>query len=126
MGILKGKAMKYLSQFLIIMGFTLAGEALQRIVPLPIPASVYGLALLFAALCLKWVRVEQVRDVGGFMTFILPVLFVSPAVGIVEHWEVIRPQLLPIALLLVASTVLTFGISGSITQSISRKGGKKV
>ena len=118
--------MKYLSQFLIIMGFTLAGEALQRIVPLPIPASVYGLALLFAALCLKWVRVEQVRDVGGFMTFILPVLFVSPAVGIVEHWEVIRPQLLPIALLLVASTVLTFGISGSITQSISRKGGKKV
>lgn len=118
--------MKYLSQFLIIMGFTLAGEALQRLIPLPIPASVYGLALLFAALCLKWVKVEQVRDVGGFMTSILPVLFVSPAVGIVEHWEVIRPQLLPIALLLVASTVLTFGISGSITQSISRKGGKKV
>ena len=108
------------------MGFTLAGEALQRLIPLPIPASVYGLALLFAALCLKWVKVEQVRDVGGFMTSILPVLFVSPAVGIVEHWEVIRPQLLPIALLLVASTVLTFGISGSITQSISRKGGKKV
>ena len=118
--------MKYLSQFLIIMGFTLAGEALQRLIPLPIPASVYGLALLFAALCLKWVKVEQVRDVGGFMTSILPVLFVSPAVGIVEHWEVIRPQLLPIALLLVASTVLTFGISGSITQSISRKGGKNV
>ena len=118
--------MKYLSQFLIIMGFTLAGEALQRLIPLPIPASVYGLALLFAALCLKWVKVEQVRDVGGFMTSILPVLFVSPAVGIVEHWDVIRPQLLPIALLLVASTVLTFGISGSITQSISRKGGKKV
>ena len=44
--------MKYLSQFLIILGFTLAGEALQRILPLPIPASVYGLVLLFAALCL--------------------------------------------------------------------------
>ena len=51
--------MKYLSQFLIILGFTLAGEALQRIIPLPIPASVYGLALLFLALCLKiekWIR----------------------------------------------------------------------
>ena len=107
------------------MGFTLAGEALQRIIPLPIPASVYGLALLFAALCLKWVRVEQVRDVGGFMTSILPVLFVSPAVGIVEQWDLIRPQLLAIALLIVASTVLTFGISGSITQLLSRKGGGK-
>lgn len=117
--------MKYLSQFLIIMGFTLAGEALQRLIPLPIPASVYGLVLLFAALCLKWVKVEQIRDVGGFFTSILPVLFVSPAVGIVEQWDVIRPQLLAIALLIVASTVLTFGISGSITQCLSRKGGRK-
>ena len=107
------------------MGFTLAGEALQRLIPLPIPASVYGLVLLFAALCLKWVKVEQIRDVGGFFTSILPVLFVSPAVGIVEQWDVIRPQLLAIALLIVASTVLTFGISGSITQCLSRKGGRK-
>lgn len=115
--------MKYLSQFLIIMGFTLLGEALQRLIPLPIPASVYGLALLFAALCLRLVKVEQVKEVGGFLTSILPALFVSPTVGIVEHWALIRPQLLSIALLLVASTALTFGISGSITQRISRKGG---
>ena len=53
--------MKYLTQFLIIMGFTLAGEALQRLIPLPIPASVYGLALLFLALCLKLVKVEMSR-----------------------------------------------------------------
>ena len=53
--------MKYLSQFLIILGFSLIGEALQRIVPLPIPASVYGLVLLFAALCLKIVKLEQVK-----------------------------------------------------------------
>lgn len=54
--------MKYLSQFLIILGFTLAGEALQRMVPLPIPASVYGLILLFTALCLKVVKLEQVKQ----------------------------------------------------------------
>ena len=117
--------MKYLSQFLIIMGFTLMGEALQRLIPVAIPASVYGLALLFLALCLKLVKVEQVKDVGGFLTSILPVLFVSPTVGILEHWSLIRPQLLAIALLLVASTVLTFAISGWLTQLLSRKGGGK-
>ena len=116
--------MKYLSQFLIIMGFTLAGEALQRLIPLSIPASVYGLALLFAALCLGLVKVEQVKEVGGFLTSILPILFVSPTVGIVEHWALIRPQLLPIALLLVASTVLTFGISGRTAQRLAKKGGE--
>lgn len=116
--------MKYLSQFLIILGFTLAGEALQRIVPLPIPASVWGLALLFTALCLKIVKLEQVKQTGGFLTSILPILFVAPTVGIVEYWELIRSQLLPIALLILATTVLTFGISGGVAQFLCTKGGK--
>jgi holin-like protein len=115
--------MKYLSQFLIIMGFTFAGEALQRLIPVAIPASVWGLALLFLALCLKIVKVEQVKDVGGFLSSLLPVLFVGPTVGIVDHWALIKPQLLAIALLLLASTTLTFGISGGITQVLSGKRG---
>lgn len=117
--------MKYLTQFLTIMGFTLVGEALQRLIPLPIPASVYGLTLLFLALCLKVVKVEQVKETGAFLTSILPILFVSPAVGIVEDWGLIADRLVPILLLLIGSTVLSFGISGRITQAILRKGGEK-
>lgn len=117
--------MKYISQFLIILGFTLAGEALQRLIPIPIPASVYGLALLFLALCLKIVKIEQVKEVGGFLTSLLPLLFVSPTVGVLENWSLIQPQLLSILLLLVASTALTFGISGLVTQALSKKGGEK-
>ena len=114
--------MKYLSQFLIILGFTLAGEALQRMVPLPIPASVYGLILLFTALCLKVVKLEQVRQAGTFLTSILSLLFVSPTVGIVDDWGLIQGDLLPILLLLAGSTSLTFGISGRLAQH-SLKGG---
>ena len=113
--------MKYLSQFLIILGFTFLGEALQRILPLPIPASVYGLVLLFGALCLGLVKAQQVKEVGGFLTSILPVLFVSPTVGIVEDWSLIRPHLIPIFLLIAASTVLTLGISGGIVQTKLKK-----
>lgn len=116
--------MKYLSQFLIILGFTFFGEALQRILPLPIPASVWGLVLLFSALCLKIIRVEQVKEAGGFLTSVLPILFVSPTVGIVEHWALIRDRFLPIALLLVASTILTFGIAGKVTGLFLKKGGE--
>jgi len=115
--------MKYLSQFLIILGFTLTGEALQRLIPLPIPASVYGLALLFAALCLKVVKVDQVKETGSFLTSILPILFVSPAVGIVDDWGLIRNELLPILLLLISSTIITFGISGRLAQRLLKKGG---
>lgn len=106
------------------MGFTLAGEALQRLLPLPIPASVYGLALLFLALCAGIVKVGQVKETGAFLTSILPVLFVSPTVGIVEYWQLIRPQLLSMLLLLVASTVITFGVSGRVAQCLMKKGGE--
>jgi len=115
--------MKYLSQFTIILGFTLMGEALQRLIPLPIPASVYGLVLLFAALCLGLVKPEQIKTVSGFLISIMPLLFVAPTVGIAESWDLISHQLLPIFLLLIASTFLTFGISGCLTQRFLKKGG---
>ena len=97
---------------------------MQRLIPVSIPASVYGLVLLFAALCFGLVKVEQVKEVGGFLSSLLPFLFVAPTVSIVEHWALIQPQLLPIALLLAGSTFLTFGISGSLTQLLMKKGGK--
>lgn len=117
--------MKYFPQFLIIMGFTLLGEALQRLIPLPIPSSVYGLVLLFLALCLKLIKVEQVKEVGGFLTSIMAVLFVAPAVGIAEDWHMVADRLLPILLLVVGTTILSFGISGRVVQALMGKGGDK-
>lgn len=116
--------MKYLNQFLIILAFTLAGEALQRLLPLPIPASVYGLVLLFGALCLGCVKLEQVKDAGSFLTSLLPLLFVSPAAGVLENWDLIRGSLIPVAALVVVSTLLVFGISGRVTQWLLKKKGE--
>ena len=113
--------MKYLTQFLRILAFTLAGELLQRLVPLPIPASVYGLVLLFGALNTGVVKLEQVKDAGGFLISILPILFVSPAVGILDNWEAIRGALIPILALTLLSTVLTFGVAGRATQAMMGK-----
>lgn len=113
--------MKYISQFLRIAAITLLGEFLQRLIPLPVPASVYGIALLFAALCTGILRLEQVKDVGGFLTSILPVLFVSPAVGILENWGLIQNAVIPMFLLILLSTVTTFAIAGRVTQSLTKK-----
>ncbi len=116
--------MKYYTQFVIIMGFSLAGEILQRLIPLNIPASVYGLALLLLALCLKIVKVEQVKTVGGFLTSILPVLFVSPAVRIMDDWVLMKGNLISIFLLLFVSTILAFAVAGRVTQWVMQKGGR--
>lgn len=111
----------YLKQSAVIFGFTLLGEALHRLIPLPIPAAVYGLILLFAALCLKLVKVEQLDKVSGFLLTILPILFVSPAVNLLESWSILAPQVLSISLLVVSSTILVFAIAGVVSQLFCRK-----
>lgn len=111
----------YLKQSAWIFGFTLLGEALHRLLPLPIPAAVYGLVLLFAALCLKLVKVEQINNVSDFLLTILPILFVSPAVNLLESWGILAPQVVTIALLVVSSTVLVFIVAGVVAQLFCRK-----
>lgn len=114
----------YLKQGALIFGFTLLGEVLSRLIPLPIPAAVYGLVLLFAALCAKIIKVEHVSKVSDFLLTILPILFVSPAVNLLESWGILAPHILPIVLIVVASTVLVFIVAGLVSQALCRKEGK--
>ena len=117
--------MKYLRSFSIILLFTFSGELMHYLIPLPIPAAVYGIALMFGALCLKWIRPEQIRPCGNFLISIMPVLFVSPAVNLLDSWQEAKGNIIAILVLLLASTVLVFGISGAVTQFILRKGAKR-
>ena len=111
----------YLKQSALIFGFSLLGEALNRLIPLPIPAAVYGLLFLFLALCLKLVKVEQINKVSDFLLAILPLLFVSPAVNLLESWNILAPHVIPIALLVLSSTILVFAVAGIIAQLFCRK-----
>ena len=58
--------MRYLQQFLWITGFTLAGEALHAALPLPIPAAVWGLTLLFLALESGRLPLDSVAAAASF------------------------------------------------------------
>ena len=108
--------MKYLPQVTIILLFSFLGELCHSLIDIPIPASIYGMVLLFAALALKIVPAKAVRDAGGFLTGILPVLFVAPIVGLLDYWETIRDAVIPIVVIVLGSTVLVFAVSGWVTQ----------
>ena len=75
----EGYCVKYIFQFARITAFCLAGEVLAAVLPLPIPASVYGLLLMVAALKTGLLKLEQVRETGLFLTGIFPLLFVPAA-----------------------------------------------
>ena len=69
--------------------------------PLPVPASVYGLVLLLAALTTGVVKLEQVKETGTYLTGIFPLLFVPAAAGVMELWAEMGAMLLPILIAIV-------------------------
>lgn len=99
---------------------------MHAVLPLPIPASVYGLILLLAALKLGFVKLEQVKEVGLFLTGIFPLLFVPAAAGVMELWAEMGDMLLPIVLAIVPVTVLVLASAGRTTQALTRRKNKEV
>ena len=120
--------MKYLRQFGIILFISLLGEALHALLPLPVPASIYGIILLFIGLCTKVIPLSSVEETGKFLIEIMPVMFIPAAVGLINVWSVIKNVWVQYLIVTVASTCIVMGISGVITQLVVRhsKGGKVI
>ena len=117
--------MKYIKQFGIILLVSFVGELLKVILPFPVPASVYGMLLLFLVLLSGVLPLEKVRETGLFLVEIMPVLFVSAGVGLVESWDVLQPVLLPVIVIILLTTLLVMAVAGRVTQWMMRKGAEK-
>ena len=85
--------MKYVKEFGIILIVSLVGELLNYFLPLPVPASIYGLALMFLCLMLGIIKLSDVHDTACFLIEIMPIMFIPPAVGLMASWDVIQANL---------------------------------
>ena len=120
--------MKYLKQFVIILLVSFLGEILHYLIPIQIPASIYGLVLLFIALMTGLIQLPQVEETAKFLIEIMPMMFIPAGVGLLESWGVLKPILVPVIVILIVSTFLVMGVSGLVTQGIMHIGrphGKK-
>lgn len=110
--------MRYVIQLFIIICFSFLGEILHKVLPFPIPASIYGIVLLFLALELKILKVAQIHEVSTTLIISMPVMFVPPAVGLISSWENIKDNWAEYLLITFASTFVVMAIAGWITQWI--------
>ena len=116
--------MKYVRQLLIILFVSFLGELLKSIIP-SIPASIYGMVLLFLALELKILKVSDIKETSNFLIEIMPLMFVPAGVGLLDSWGALQPIWIQVVVITLISTVIVMGVSGSITQFVIRKGKKK-
>lgn len=110
--------MKFVKQFFIIIFISLIGEILHYFIPLPIPASIYGLVLMFFALFLKIFPVSAVKETSDFLLGIMPIFFIAPAIAILANLEVLKEHWLFFVLVGLASTFFVMVVSGWTTQFI--------
>ena len=65
-------------------GISLIGEILNKLLPLPVPASIYGMVILFAGLLSGIIKLESVKEAGSFLIEIMPVMFIPAGVGLMS------------------------------------------
>ena len=114
--------MKYLKQFLIILVISYAGELMKYVVPLPIPASIYGMVILLVGLLTGWIALDAVKDVGKFLIEIMPVMFIPAGVGLMSSWGILKPLILPVSIITVVTIVTVMAATGKVSQWVIRKG----
>jgi len=112
--------LKYMKQFCLIMFISFLGEVLHHYLPLPIPASIYGLVILFAGLMTGVVKLSHVEETGRFLIEIMPLMFIPAAVGLLESWGILAPIWIPIIGITLITTVIVMIVSGKITQFVIR------
>ncbi|ANU09132.1 Murein hydrolase regulator, LrgA family protein [Planococcus antarcticus DSM 14505] len=107
-------------QLLAITGFYLLGEELQTFFNIPLPGSIIGFLLLFAALMLKIYPLKWIDSGAHLLLAFLSLYFIPATVGVVEYRELFSGKGILLIPIVMASTFLTMAASGWVSQYAAR------
>ncbi len=110
-----------LSGVFIILFFYALGEGVAWLMRGFMPGSVLGMILLFAALCLKIVKPEQIRPVVKFLSGNMALFFVPAGVGIVNATDVLSRHWQAILTASAVSTLLVIFVVAFIQQWFEKR-----
>ncbi|MEC2306912.1 antiholin-like murein hydrolase modulator LrgA [Bacillus atrophaeus] len=114
------KVYGFLTQAFIFAAIMLVSNMIAAIVPIPIPASVVGLVLLFLLLCLNIIKLEQVETLGTSLTSLIGFLFVPSGISVMNSLGVMQHYGLQIVLVILLATIILLAATGLFSQFIIR------
>ena len=104
-----------------ILLFWLIGNALSILTGGYVSGNIIGMILLFAALCMRWVRAETVRPAARFLLGAMALFFVPYGVGLMDSYRVILENLGAIVVSGIVSTIVVLLFTGKTFQSLNRR-----
>ena len=112
--------MRLVKQFCILVITCFIGEILHAVIPLPVPASIYGLVLMFCALQFKIMPLSEVEQVSDSILSIMPLLFIPSTVGLILAWDILKVWWLQFLIIGILGTMVVFFVTGHVTQLVIR------
>lgn len=110
--------MNILLELSLVFFICLVGEGLAVFMPIPIPASVLSMGILFLAFCMKWIKVRSIEQISDFLLKNMAFFFIPAGVSIIEHFEILKQSLVPFILICLISTLLTFAVTAYTIQGV--------
>ena len=106
------------------MAVSFAGELFHDFLPLPVPASIYGILILFSLLRFKILHVAQIKETAMFLISIMAFLFLPAAVGLVA-WPIMKAAILQYIAANVISLIACMAGTGFAAQLLLSRSPKK-
>lgn len=111
-----------LAYITLLLACQLAGEALVRLIGLPVPGPVVGMIFLFIGLVVRGRVPADLEKVSGTLLRYLSLLFVPAGVGVIVYLKRLSEALLPVAGAVLVGTLITIAVTGVVMQRMNRKG----
>lgn len=115
------KSLTIFLQLILIYAFSLLGQWLRDLFNVPLPGSIIGFILMFAALLLKLVSLRWVESGASLLLAFLPLFFIPATVGVMEYGDIFIGKGMFLIAILIFSTLLTMAASGLTSQYLARR-----
>ena len=103
--------MSVLAQLAVIFLVCLISEVICALLPIAFHAAVMAMVLLLLLLFGRAFKPEQLRESSDFLLDHMAFFFVPAGVSIINYLDLLKSSLLPILVICVASTFITFAVT---------------
>lgn len=104
--------MNIMGELALIFGICLVGEGVAALLPVAFPASVISMVLLMVLLLTGVVKDRHIQTASHFLVANMAFFFLPSFVGLLEHIELLKSQLVPLLLIIVLTTPVVYLVTG--------------
>jgi holin-like protein len=107
----EANAVKIICQIAIIFTICWISQIVEAILPFPFPASVIGMVLLLILLLVRALKVDHIREKSDFLLSNMAFFFIPAGVSIINYFDILASNLIPLLVICLVSTLLTFAVT---------------